>query len=92
MSEQNPIASNELNDAKPLDFEAALKTLENLVKQLSQGQLSLEQALHTFEQGMALSKQCQQLLQAAEQKIQVLSAYQEPYTTQDFDPSSLSTQ
>ena len=56
-----------------LDFEESLATLESLVKALEVGQLSLNESLEKFEQGVALTRLCQQALDEAEQKLQVLT-------------------
>jgi exodeoxyribonuclease VII small subunit len=54
------------------NFEAALEQLNQLVEKMEAGGLSLEDSLRSFEQGIALTRQCQQALQAAEQKVQIL--------------------
>lgn len=54
------------------DFEKALAELEQLVEQMEQGDLSLEESLKQFERGIALTRACQQALQTAEQKVQIL--------------------
>ena len=56
----------------PIDFEAALKELEALVEKMEQGDIRLEESLQYFERGVQLTRQCQQALQAAEQKVQIL--------------------
>ena len=56
----------------PVDFEAALKELETLVQKMEQGDIRLEESLQHFERGIQLTRQCQQALQAAEQKVQIL--------------------
>jgi len=56
-----------------LNFEQSLTQLTELVEQLEEGELSLEQALKTYEKGIKLSKGCQQALQQAEQKVMKLS-------------------
>lgn len=53
-------------------FEANLRQLEQLVQQMEQGELTLEQSLSTFEQGVALTRACQQALDKAEQKVNLL--------------------
>lgn len=53
-----------------IPFEAALAELENLVGQLEKGELSLEETLQRFEQGVSLVKNCQATLQRAEQKVE----------------------
>jgi exodeoxyribonuclease VII small subunit len=54
------------------DFETALRELESLVDKMEQGELSLEDSLKHFERGVTLSRTCQQALQAAEQKVEIL--------------------
>jgi exodeoxyribonuclease VII small subunit len=54
------------------DFEQSLTNLEQLVEQMESGELSLEKALETFEQGIQLTRQCQTMLSEAEQKVQLL--------------------
>ena len=53
-------------------FEANLRQLEQLVQQMEQGELTLEQSLCTFEQGVALTRACQKALDQAEQKVNLL--------------------
>ncbi len=55
-----------------IDFEAALNELETIVRKMEDGQLSLEQSLESFEQGIKLTRQCQQALTSAEQRVQML--------------------
>ncbi len=54
------------------DFEAALEELETLVASLEKGDLSLEESLLKFEQGVKLTRSCQLALKEAEQKVQLL--------------------
>ena len=58
--------------AKQIDFEASLEQLEELVDQMEEGDLTLEESLKAFEAGVKLTRECQQALQAAEQKVEVL--------------------
>lgn len=53
------------------DFETMLSSLEKIVSQL-EGELKLEEAMALFEQGLALSQDCEQFLKGAEQKIEIL--------------------
>ncbi len=55
------------------DFETALAELEALVEKMEQGDLSLEDSMQQYERGVALSQQCQNLLETAEQKVQILT-------------------
>jgi exodeoxyribonuclease VII small subunit len=54
------------------DFERKLTDLETVVERLEQGDLSLEESVRLFEEGMKLSESCKQELEAAEGRIQVL--------------------
>lgn len=56
------------------DFEKSLGELEALVARLEQGDVPLEEALKTFERGVALTRQCQSALRTAQQKVEVLLA------------------
>jgi exodeoxyribonuclease VII small subunit len=53
-------------------FESALEQLQSTVRRLESGELSLEQALQGFEEGVRLTRLCQQQLSAAEQKVELL--------------------
>ena len=55
------------------NFESDLAELELLVARMERGDLSLEEAIGTFERGVALARSCQQALRDAEQKVQRLS-------------------
>src|ERR1700734_4529126 len=59
-------------DEIPVDFEASLAELEALVERLEQGDLPLDDALKSFERGVALTRQCQGALKAAQQKVEIL--------------------
>lgn len=60
------------NTKKTLTFEEAMAQLEKSVSELESGDLTLDEALAAFEQGIALVKQCRKELDRAEQKIEVL--------------------
>ncbi len=55
-----------------LAFEKSLKELEALVARMEQGNLSLEESLQHFERGIQLTRTCQQALEEAEQKVEIL--------------------
>ena len=55
-----------------LNFEQAFDEMEQIVRQLEEGQLSLDESLALFERGQALSARCQKLLETAELKVQQL--------------------
>jgi exodeoxyribonuclease VII small subunit len=54
------------------DFEKQLTALESVVERLEQGDLSLEESVRLFEEGIKLSDACKKELEAAEGKIQLL--------------------
>ena len=54
------------------DFEQSLADLQTLVERLENGELSLEESLSAFEQGIGLTRDCQAALSQAEQKVQIL--------------------
>jgi exodeoxyribonuclease VII small subunit len=60
------------NQEPPKTFEASLEALERIVQELEQGDLPLEKSLELFEQGIGLSRQCQERLSQAERRIEVL--------------------
>jgi exodeoxyribonuclease VII small subunit len=62
------------DDNKPLSFDDTLSRLEDLVTQMEDGKLSLEDALSAFETGIRLTRECQQALQQAELKVQILTS------------------
>jgi exodeoxyribonuclease VII small subunit len=59
-------------DSRGPGFEHALTELEGLVERLERGELPLDEALKAFERGVALTRHCQECLQAAQQKVEVL--------------------
>ncbi len=60
------------NDEQPKSFEASLEALEQIVHQLEGGDLPLEKSLELFEEGIRLSRQCQERLNQAERRIELL--------------------
>lgn len=70
------------------DFEQALAELEAQVQRLEGGDLPLEEALQAFEAGVRLTRQCQQALDQADQKVQLLLARADgSVETQPFSPT-----
>jgi exodeoxyribonuclease VII small subunit len=67
------------------DLEKNLDELSSLVERLESGDLSLDDALKQFERGIALTRQAQGALQAAEQKVQLLMANGELTNLDDAD-------
>ncbi len=57
---------------KELKFEEAMQELETIANELEKGDLSLEESVTKFEEGMKLSKQCNDIIEKAEKKITIL--------------------
>ncbi len=68
-----------------VDFEQSLADLQALVERLESGELSLEDSLGAFEQGVKLTRDCQQALTQAEQKVQQLLSQNGETTSVPFD-------
>ncbi|MCF6225858.1 MAG: exodeoxyribonuclease VII small subunit [Xanthomonadales bacterium] len=60
------------NDNSAKDFETSLEQLEKLVLQMESGDLSLDESLAQFQQGVKLTRHCQQLLENAKQSVEKL--------------------
>ena len=72
-----------------LDFEQSLADLQTLVERLENGELSLEESLGSFEQGIRLTRECQAALTQAEQKVQMLLERDGELQQVAFDPEPL---
>lgn len=59
-------------EEQPRSFEASLEALEQIVRQLESGDLPLDKSLELFEQGIRLSRECQERLSQAERRIEIL--------------------
>jgi len=73
---------------KSPSFEEGLDRLEQIVKDLEQGELELEKSLELFEQGVELSESCRKQLEEAEQKVEILlkrgrTLEAQPFTLED---------
>ena len=71
-------------------FESSLESLNEVVQQLEDGQLSLSDSLEQYEQGVKHLKNCHAALKAAERKIELLVKLDKDgnLVTQDFDDSA----
>jgi exodeoxyribonuclease VII small subunit len=67
-----------------LDFETAMRDLEELVERLEQGDLPLEESLAAFERGVMLTRSCQTALKEAEQKVEILLKKAGEPSVEDF--------
>lgn len=75
---------------KGVDFEQSLSTLESLVNRMEQGDMTLDESLQAFESGIALTRECQTRLAAAEQQVNKLIEQQgvislEPFAADEGD-------
>jgi exodeoxyribonuclease VII small subunit len=71
--------------AKTIDFEQALNELEGLVSKMEAGDLSLEQSLKAFEEGVKLTRECQAQLAEAEQRVRKLMEEDGKLSTVEFE-------
>ena len=60
-------------ELKIKDFESALKSLEEIVAKLEGGDLTLDRALELYEEGVSLSRFCNEKLEEAERRVEILS-------------------
>jgi exodeoxyribonuclease VII small subunit len=65
-------------------FEDTLAELESLVARMEAGNLPLDEALRNFERGVQLTRECQTALQAAQQRVQMLTELHSGAPLQDF--------
>ena len=66
------MTTEKTEEVKPKDFEDALKKLEGIVRELEEGELSLESSLARYEQGVRLARFCNSKLEEAEKRIEML--------------------
>jgi len=57
---------------KEMPFEKALEKLEKIVQQLEEGELALDDSLKKYEEGVKLARACQEKLDKAKERIEVL--------------------
>lgn len=68
-----------------INFETSLAELEKLVEQMESGEQSLEETLKSFQQGIELTRACQEGLKAAEQKVEQLIKKNGKYLSEPVD-------
>ncbi len=61
--------SGDTDEAAVTDFETDLAALEQKVESLQRGTVTLDEALRTFEEGIALYRRCSDALRTAEQRV-----------------------
>ncbi|PYF02675.1 exodeoxyribonuclease VII small subunit [Rhodopseudomonas faecalis] len=57
------------DDVKTLSFERAIEELESIVRRLEDGKVPLEESVTIYERGEALKRRCEELLRAAEARV-----------------------
>lgn len=78
------------NKVEDMTFEAALARLESIVRMLEGGNAALDESLSVFEEGIALVKMCNEKLEAAEQKIKILTKADDGSLVEsDFKPADI---
>ena len=71
------------------NFEQQLDELEKIVSRMEEGELTLENSIKEFEQGMKLAGQCKKTLQEAEMRVKILmSDIENGDNLQDFNPDA----
>ncbi|MFR7873825.1 MAG: exodeoxyribonuclease VII small subunit [Christensenellales bacterium] len=76
-----------MSDKKELNFEEAMEKLEKISTELEDGKLTLDESVEKFEEGMKLSKACNDILEKAEKKITMLVKDGENIKEVDFVPN-----
>lgn len=71
-----------MTPAKSEKFEVSLQRLEEIAQKLEEGDLSLEDSLKAFEEGMSLVKACEKRLSEAQRKVEILT---KDGKTKDFE-------
>lgn len=69
-----------------IKFEEAIKRLEEISKELESGNLSLDESVNKFEEGMKLSKTCTKMLNEAEKRINILINNDGEIKEENFTP------
>ena len=72
MANMNPTPAKKTDSAKKPEFEYSLTRLEEIVRKLESANLSLDDAMKLFEEGVQLSRDCQKHLEQAEGRVEIL--------------------
>lgn len=68
-------------------FEEAMQQLENIANELENGKLTLDESVNKFEEGMKLSKKCNDILDNADKRITIITNENGKMKEEDFKPS-----
>lgn len=77
-------APKEGPETPPESLEDSLGRLESLVERMESGELSMEESLQAFEEGIRLTRACRASLEQAEQKVRILLEQSEDAEPGDF--------
>ena len=66
-------------------FEEKMNELEKIVTELEKGELNLDESVYKFEEGIKISKQCNEILEKAEKKISILLNKDGEVTEEGFE-------
>lgn len=69
-----------------INFEEAMEELEKIADELEKGDLNLEESITKFEEGMKLSKKCNEIIEKAEKKITILLQKDGEIIEENFTP------
>lgn len=73
-----------MEEKNTMNFEEAMKGLEQIAGELEKGNLNLDESVTKFEEGMKLSKICSNILEDAEKRISILIKNGEEISEEDF--------
>ncbi len=68
-----------------MNFEENIEQLEKIVQELENGNLNLDDSIKKFEEGMNISKKCNEILEEAEKKITILIKKDDKIEEEDFE-------
>ncbi len=71
---------------KAIDFEKSLKKIEKIVHDLEEGNISLDDALKKYEEGIQLAKNCSKMLKDAKARVEKLVKKEDDLITEEFEP------
>ncbi len=71
--------------SKTNSFEENMQNLEGIVQELEKGELNLEDSIKKFEEGIEISKKCNEILENAEKKITILIKKDDKIEEEDYN-------
>ena len=73
-----------MEEKNTMNFEEAMKSLEQIAGELEKGNLNLDESVAKFEEGMKLSKTCNDILEDAEKRISILIKNGDEVSEEEF--------